>query len=161
MNKIQRVEKYIYEFFANRFEQYDSFYRSTHRDRTYGVYKLNDGTKVMDLIMSIHGNIEDLFYYEKLIPHKFTTPESLFSSLNAFKEYLIKHEYLINENLDGENTFYVVSELLKIKTELIQMIDYAKQLYDFEDNVIPYQDLRYYLINKDINNFIKILYIHI
>jgi hypothetical protein len=157
MDKIQRVEKYIYEFFTNRFEHYDMFYRSTHRDRTYGVYKLNDGPKVMDLIMSIHGNIEDQFYFEKLIPHKFTTPEALFSSLNSFKEFLIQNEYLIIQNLDGENTYYVVSELLKIKTELIQMIDYAKQLYDFEDNVIPYQDLRYYLINKDINNFIKTL----
>lgn len=157
MDKIQRVEKYIYEFFTNRFEHYDIFFRSTHRDRTYGVYKLNDGPKVMDLIISIHGNIEDQFYFEKLIPHKFTTPEALFSSLNSFKEFLIQNEYLIIQNLDGENTYYVVSELLKIKTELIQMIDYAKQLYDFEDNVIPYQDLRYYLINKDINNFIKTL----
>ncbi len=157
MNKIQRVERYIYEFFVNRFEHYDIFYRSTHRDRTYGVYKLNDGPKIMDLIISIHGNIEDQFYFEKLIPHKFTTPEALFSSLNAFKEFLIEHEYLLTKNLDGENTYYVVSEVLKIKTELIEMIDYAKQLYDFEDTVIPYQDLRYYLITKDIPNFIKTL----
>lgn len=157
MEKIIRIEKYIYEFISSRFEMLDLFYRTTHRDRTTGVYKLIDGPQVMDFLMSIHGNIEELYYGKKLIPQKFTTPDALFTSLNAFKEYLNEHEYLLTQNFNGERTYYVVSEMVKIKTELVEMIDYAKQLYDTEDTVIPYQDLRYYLIEKDIPKFIKTL----
>ena len=34
------------------------------------------------------------------------------------------------------------------------MIDYAIQIYDFEDTVIPYQDLRFHLIKNEIPEFV-------
>ena len=46
-------------------------------------------------------------------------------------------------NIDKDNTSYIVSEIYPIKTELIQAIDYTKNIYDFDDTVIPYQELRY------------------
>lgn len=157
MGKINRLEKYLYDFFSSRFEHIDLFYRSTHRDRHYGIYKLKNGNLLMDFVISIHGNIEEKFYAEKLIPQKFATPEALLGSLDSFKTYLNDNQKHLDLNFHGENTKYIVTEIQKIKNELVQAIDYTKIIYDFEDTVIPYQELRYKLIVNDTKGFIDIL----
>lgn len=157
MSKVKRIEKYLFEFFSNRFEDFDMFYRSTHRDRHTGIYNLKDGNRIMDFIISIHSNIEDHFYYEHLVPHKFATPDALFRSLDLFKKYLNENQKLLDKNYKRENTSYIIHETQKIKTELVEMIDYAKKLYDYEDTLIPYQELRYKLITRNIPDFVNIL----
>jgi hypothetical protein len=42
----------------------------------------------MDFINSIHGIIEEEFYFKNLIPQKFATPEALLSALESFKVIL-------------------------------------------------------------------------
>lgn len=157
MDKINRIEKYLFDFFSSRFDQIDSFYRSTHRDRQYGIYRLKEGNQLMDFIMSIHANIEELFYATKLIPQNFATPEVLLSALQRFKEYLNDNQKYLDINYNGEQTDYIVYETQQIKDELIQAIDYTKTIYDYEDTLIPYQELRYKLITKNIPDFIDIL----
>ena len=157
MNKIERVEKYLHDFFSNRFEDFDFFYKVTYRDRTYGIYKLEHGPKLMDLLHSIHGIIEDNFNFKKLVPHKFATPDMLFVALNGFKKKLLDNQKFITPNLKGEDTDYIISEISQIKDDLINAIEYSKQIYDYADAIIPYQELRYHLIKRDINKFIKTL----
>jgi len=157
MNKTKRLEKYLFDFFDSRFEDLDFFYRAVHKDRHYGIYKLKDGNKLMDFIISIHGNIEEHFYFKKLIPQKFATPDALLATLENFKNYLNNNQKYIDINNDGENTDMIIAEIQKIKTELIQAIDYTKTIYDYEETVIPYQELRYKLITKNIPDFISIL----
>lgn len=157
MDKIKRLEKYLFEFFSSRFDELDSFYRSTHRDRQYGIYKLQEGTKLMDFLLSIHANVEETFYFRNLIPQKFATPEALLTALDSFKKYLDGNQKYLDLNFQGEDTYYVVSELQKIKNELTQAIDYTKIIYDYEDSVVPYQELRYKLITNNIPDFINIL----
>ena len=157
MDKIKRLEKYLFEFFSSRFDDLDNFYRATHRDRQYGIYRLKQGNKLMDFLISIHANIEEQFYFEKLIPQKFATPEALLTALDCFKKYLNDNQTYLDINIDGENTDYIVSDIQKIKNELIQAIDYTKIIYDYEDTVIPYQELRYKLVTNNIPDFIKIL----
>lgn len=111
----------------------------------------------MDFIISIHGNIEEKYYSEKLIPHNFATPEALLHSLDCFKKYLNDKQELLDLNFAGEKTSYIITDLQKIKDELIQAIDYTKTIYDFEDTVIPYQELRYKLIVNDISGFVNVL----
>ena len=152
---INRIEEYIFDFFSSRIENLNMSYYSVSQSRQTGIYLLKNGAKIMDLFNSIHGNITEKFYSKRLIPHQFSTPEDLFNSLNAFKEYLNENEWLLNENLNGESTSYIVSELLQLKNEIVHMIDYAKELYEIEDSIIPYQDLRYYLIRREIPNFIE------
>jgi hypothetical protein len=77
--------------------------------------------------------------------------------LNGLKKYLNENQKFLDINIDGENTNYIVSEIQKIKNELIQAIDYTKIIYDYEDTVIPYQELRYKLITNNIPDFINIL----
>lgn len=157
MDKIQRMEKYLFDFFRSRFVYIDMFYRSTYDNRREEIYHLKKGNLLMDYIMSIHGNIEEQFYFKNLIPHKFATPNALLGSLEAFKKYLNDNQKYLDLNFDGENTYYIVSEIQKIKDELIQAIDYTKIIYDYEDTIIPYQELRYKLITNNIPSFISLL----
>jgi hypothetical protein len=157
MDKIKRIEKYLFDFFSNRFDDINITYRATHRDRKFGIYKLKQGNKLMDFLISIHGNIQEQFYFENLIPHKFATPEALLSSLDSFKEYLNENQHYLDMNMDGENTDDTVREIQHIKNELIQAIDFTKIIYDYEDTVIPYQELRYKLITNNIPDFVEIL----
>lgn len=157
MTNYNKIENYVYEFFSNRFEHFDHFYRTTHRDRQYGIYKLKYGNRLMDFIISIHSIIEDQLNFKNLIPHKFASPEALLSSLNSFKDFLESNQKYIDANLDGEDTSYIVSETLKMKNEILEMINYVKKIYDFEDTIIPYQELRSKLVSRNIDDFIKIL----
>lgn len=157
MNQVKRIEIYIYEFFLSRFEHLNHFYITTHRDRRTGIYLLKRGSELMDFLMSIHGNMEEQFFFEKLIPQKFASPSALFAALNSFKIYLNENQKLLDINLKGEETSYIVDEIQRIKEELIQMIEYAKQIYDYEDTTVPYQELRYKLLTRNIPDFIKIL----
>lgn len=157
MDKIIRIEKYLFEFFSSRFENIDHFYRSTHDQRRSGIYQLVDGNLIMDFIISIHGNIEEQFYFERLIPQKFASPEALLSALGSFKRYLNDNQKYLDKNSKGDHVSYLITETQHIKDELVQMIEYTETIYDFEDTVIPYQELRYKLITNNISDFIEIL----
>ncbi|WP_442591934.1 PD-(D/E)XK nuclease domain-containing protein [Pedobacter sp. AW31-3R] len=157
MTKIEKLEKYISDFFSERYEDIDIFYWTTHKNRHYDIYKLEQGTKLMDFVIGIHGNIQDNLNAKHLIPHKFVTPDRLFNFLTAFKAYLNDKQYLLDLNIKGEDTDYIIVKIQEIKDDLVQMIDYSKQLYDMEDRLIPYQDLRYNLITKNIPAFVDIL----
>jgi len=122
-----------------------------------GIYNLKYGTRLMDLLISIHGNVEEELYFEHLIPHKFVTPDSLFEYLSNFKKYLNDNQKLIDANFANESTPYEIVKIQSIKTDLVSMIDYAKSIYDYENSIVPYQELRFKLISGNIPDFIKIL----
>lgn len=157
MERVKIIEKYLFDFFSSRYEHIDNFYKSTHRDRQYGIYKLKNGNILMDLIINIHSNIEEKFYSKNLIPQNFATPEALLYSLDAFKKYLNDNQKYLDYNYNEDNTDYIISDLQNIKEELIQAIDYVKRIYDYDDSLVPYQELRYKLITNNIPDFISIL----
>jgi hypothetical protein len=157
MDKIKRLENYLFDFFSSRYDDLFDFYTVTKRERQYGIYRLKEGNYLMDFLNGIHGNIEGQFYFKNLIPHKFATPEILLTTLDLFKQYLNDNQKYLDINIDAENTNYIVMEIQKIKNDLVQAIDYTKIIYDYEDTVIPYQELRYKLITNNITDFINIL----
>jgi len=61
------------------------------------------------------------------------------------------------KNLNGEDTSYIIIHLYNLKIDLVQMIDYVIQIYDYEEDTVPYQELRYNLITRDIDGFVRIL----
>ncbi len=157
MTKIEKIEKYMSSFFLERFEKIDSFLWATHKQRTWGIYKLKRGEELMDFVMGIHGNVADYLHFENLIPFKFVTPERFFIFLSDFKNYLNDRQHLLDINTQGDDTDYIITIIQGFKDDLVQMIDYVKQLYDMEDTIIPYQDLRYNLITRNVPGFIIIL----
>lgn len=108
----------------------------------------------MDFVISIHSNIEEHLYYDHIIPQKFVTPERFLTFLNNFKKYLNEHQCLLDINFNGEDTDHIIVTIQEFKNDLVEMIDYIKRLYDMEDSLIPYQELRYNLITKDVPGFI-------
>ena len=74
----------------------------------------------------------------KLIPEKFVTPEKLRKFLASFKDYLNDHQHILDINNKGLDTDDIVVRIQRIKDDLVAMIDYAKQVYEMEDTMIPY-----------------------
>ena len=74
-------------------------------------------------------------------------------ALDGFKKYFNDNQKYLDKNSKGEDTSYLVSTTQHIKNELVQMIDYTKTIYDYEDALIPYQELRYKLITHNIPGF--------
>ncbi|GGA95950.1 PD-(D/E)XK nuclease domain-containing protein [Mucilaginibacter rubeus] len=157
MTPIDRIEHYLRAFFSERFDSLDFFYRTTHQQRTWGIYKLKHGTKLMDFVISIHARVEDHLHFDHLIPHKFVTPERLFKFLNDFKSFLNSKQYMLDDNFEGEDTDMIITYIQEFKDDLVDMVDYVKKLYDQEEAIIPYQELRYQLITKNINGFVTTL----
>lgn len=154
---LQRVEKYIFDFISSRIDNLNSFYYSTVQTKGTGIYTLKHGGELMDLLNNIHGNIEEQFWSENLVPQKFTTPDQLFQALNSFKDYLNRQEAILMANYIGVNTNYIVTELIQLKNNIIQMIEYSKEIYDVEDTIVPYKELRYALIKQNVQEFITLL----
>lgn len=155
--RTQKVEDYISRFFKARFPDFKYFYQSSFENRRYEIYPLKDGNKIMDFIHWLDGNISESFYLEELVPYKYVSAEALFKALDSFKAYVHEHQTLLDANLNGEDTAYPISYLKHFSEELMQMVEQARQIYDKVEVLMPYQDLRYHLISKNIGEFVKIL----
>lgn len=157
MQKVHWIEEYINDFFASRWQNYQMFYRDVNDNRRTGIYQLKRGNELMDMLNNIMGHIEEKLYFEKLVPQVFATPQNLISYLSAFKEHLKEYQPLLDLNNKGEETSYIVHELQSMKIELVELMDYLILLYDRDDKIVPYQELRHALITKNVSDFFKIM----
>ncbi|MBS1613954.1 MAG: PD-(D/E)XK nuclease domain-containing protein [Bacteroidetes bacterium] len=156
MNKLKRTEKYLHEFFSNRYNWIKSFSEVIHKHRHTDIYPLNAGTYLMDFLLGIESR-SSVYLSESLVPKKFASPGSLISSLGRFRDYLSENQKYLDMNYREDMPDLVIYDLQKIKDDLIDGIEYALKVYDYEDTVIPYQELRYNLIVNNIPGFISIL----
>lgn len=156
-HKIKQIEKYISDFALNRYDLVDSFYRGTHRDRHTGIYLLKHGTKLMDYLINIYITFEEKLSPQSLIPEVFASPEQMISFLLGYRQYIEENKKLLSDNICGQDTSYIITDLIDISESLIYMIDYVKQWYDADDSVVPYLDMRYCLTTRDVDQFIKYL----
>ena len=157
INKAKEIAKYVSDFASSRFEDIDIFYRTTHRDRHYGIYQLKHGPALMDFLISIHGNMEEKLNFPCLLPTVFASPNQLMEYLLWLRKYIVSHQDYINDNISGDNTSYIIVELSHISNDIISMIDYVKQWYDADDDNIPYLEMRFCLNSQNIGKFIAYL----
>lgn len=156
MTKLNRIENYLNDFFENNIYDFDMFYRTTYEQRQQGIYKLENGSIILDFLNDVHSNIEDKLKYPNLVPHRFTTPDDLLCYLSSLKKYIVNKSYLLKENEIDENTNYIITYFVEYKNKIIKAIDYIFEIYDLEDeNILLYQQLRYHLIKEDIPSFIN------
>lgn len=155
MTKLNRIENYLYDFFENNIYDFDLFFRTTYEQRREGIYKLENGSEILDFLNNVHSNIENKLKYPKLVPHRFTTPEDLLQYLNNLKTYIENKIYLFKETEIDKNTNYIITHFIEYKNKIIKAINYTFEIYDLEDeNILLYQQLRYHLIKNDIPSFI-------
>jgi hypothetical protein len=153
--RTKRLEKYIYDFFSARIENYKWFYKTVNENKKNEIYTLKYGIELMDFLGNVQSNIEEIYFSKNLIPQQFATPDSLLKSLQNFKNYLNKHQKYIDASLNDKGTYFIISRMLGIKIELIEMINYCQEVYDYEEATVPYQNLRLNLIQKNIEDFIQ------
>lgn len=155
MNKIERIETYLHEFFKYNIFEFDTFYREVETHKHNGIYHLKNGGDLMDFLRSIYCNIEEHLNFERLIPHRFATPQHLLDFLENFIKYINEVRPLVDNLIEGENTDWIISNFAAYLNKMVAAFAYAVEIYDLEDeNVLLYQQLRYRLIKHDIAGFI-------
>jgi len=155
MNKVERIEKYLHEFVTYNFFELEDFYRNVYNQRREGIYLLPKGNEILDFLNNIHSNLQDKLNFERLIPHRFATPENLLYFLRCMIEYIEENRYLIDDQSNGYETDWIISNAIGFVQNILSAFNYAIEIYDLEDeNILLYQQLRYYLIKGDVENFV-------
>lgn len=155
MNKIERIETYLHEFFKYNIFEFDIFYKSVYEQKEVGIYLLENGDGLMDFLRNIYSNIEEHLNFERLIPHRFATPQQLLHFLENFIKYINQERPIVDNLIKGEDTDWIISHFAAYLDKMVTAFEYAIEIYDLEDeNVLLYQQLRYRLIKHDISGFI-------
>lgn len=163
--QIKRLEnelsEYVSEWLDARWKHWSYVYKSIHRDRRTGIYRLKQGEKLLDYLNSIMGNIEDHLGMDKgqhLIPSKFSSLNQFAQFLRNFTQYLRDNYYLVEINLNKEYTDMIVVDIATMVNEIIEMSNRCLKIILVDDNVpIPYQQVKKSLHNGDIKEFVSLL----
>lgn len=155
MTRTERIEEYLHDFFEHNIFEFEDFYRAVYDQREYGIYQLENGTEILNFLNNIHSNIEEKLKHERLIPHRFATPQNLLFYLGKFIDFINNERHIVDRLYAEEDTDWIISSLLTYIDKIVSAFAYAIELYDLEDeNILLYQRVRYHLIKNDIKNFI-------
>lgn len=94
VEKERELSAYLEEWVTARYGNWNSFYHATCQDRKTGIYLLESGPRLLDLLNDIMGNIEEHFALEKgchLIPSCFSSIYQLLQFLENFNNHIKKH----------------------------------------------------------------------
>lgn len=155
------LSEYVSEWLDARWQHWSYVYKSIHRDRRTGIYRLKQGEKLLDYLNSIMGNIEDHLGMDKgqhLIPSKFSSINQFAQFLQNFTQYLRDNYYLIETNFNKEHTDLIVVDIAKMVNEIIEMSNRCLDIILYDENVpIPYQQVKKSLNNGNIKEFVTLL----
>ena len=163
--QIKRLEnelsEYVSEWLDARWQHWSYVYKSIHRDRRTGIYRLKQGEKLLDYLNSIMGNIEDRLGMDKgqhLIPSKFSSLNQFAQFLRNFTQYLRDNYYLVEINLNKEYTDIIVVDIATMVNEIIEMSNRCLDIILIDENVpIPYQQVKKSLYKGEIKEFVSVL----
>ena len=163
--KIKELENelsvYVSEWLDARWQHWSCVYKSIHRDRRTGIYRLKQGEKLLDYLNSIMGIIEDHLGMDKgqhLIPSKFSSINQFAQFLQNFTQYLRDNYYLIETNFNKEQTDIIVADIANMVNEIIEMSNRCLDIILVDDNVpIPYQQVKKSLYKGEIKKFVSLL----
>ena len=154
VEKEKEICSYLEEWILARYGNWNDFYIATSRDRRFGIYQLESGTELMNLLNDIIGNIEDHLAFESgqhLIPSHFSSLSQLLQFLEDFNNHLKNHFYLIEKNLKGEDTSMIIWEMYRMCNDINQMVIRCQSIYlTDEDTPIPYQKAKSALQHNDV-----------
>lgn len=163
--QIKRLEnelsEYVSEWLDARWKHWSYVYKSIHRDRRTGIYRLKQGEKLLDYLNSIMGNIEDHLGMDKgqhLIPSKFSSLNQFAQFLLNFTQYLRDNYYLVEINLNKEYSDIIVVDIATMVNEIIEMSNRCLDIILIDENVpIPYQQVKKSLYKGEIKEFVSLL----
>ena len=161
VEKEKELCSYLEEWILARYGDWNDFYITTSRDRRFGIYQLESGTELLNLLNDIMGNIEDHLSFDPgkhLIPSQFSSIAQILQFLEDFNNHLKKHYSLIEKNLKGEDTSMIIWEMYRMCSDIDQMVTRCQSIYLTDDDIpIPYQRAKSALQQNHIMVFIELL----
>lgn len=161
VEKERELSKYLKEWVAARYVNWNDIYAAINRDRRIGIYRLKSGDQLLQLLYDIIGNIEEYFITEErqhIIPSKFSSIPQLLRFLENFQQHIKNHYHLIEQNINGENTNIIVLDIYKICNDIDEMVNRCLNAY-LTDNAIPipYQQAQNALRNNNVKLFVELI----
>lgn len=161
VEKERELSAYLEEWVTARYGNWNSFYHATSQDRRTGIYLLESGPRLLDLLNDIMGNIEEHFALEKgchLIPSCFSSISQLLQFLENFNNHIKNHYHLIERNLKGVETSMIVWEMYRMCNDIDQMVTRCQSIYSSEEDIpSPYQQAKNALRYNDVSTFVQLM----
>lgn len=140
------LSEYVSEWMDVRWQEWSNFYKSVDRDRKTGIYRLKQGERLLDYLISIMENIGvhlDMEKGQHLIPSKFSSVNQFAKFLQNFMQYLRGNYQLLETNFQGEQTDQIVYDIASMVNEIVEMSNRCLDVILNDDNVpIPYQQVK-------------------
>lgn len=157
----RELSNYLDEWVLSRYGIWNELYRDINQYRRTGIYLLKHGNELLDFLFSVVSNLEEHFGHEEgtqLIPTCFSSQRQVMDFLENFDRYVRQNLPLIEENFDKEQTNFIVLDLYRIATDITEMVDRCRKLYNMETQMPPaYVQARNHLYEGRIDDFIDIL----
>jgi uncharacterized protein in vnfD 5'region len=162
MQNMTEVEKelalceYLEKWARNYYARWEEVYESIFRNRKNEIYRLEGGTRLMDLLYNIMGNIENFIPNDEshLIPQRFASVSDLIDSLKRFKNIVCQYKPIILKNFSNDILGdYIVNDLYKMVENIEKVTDRCERIYCHGEMPKAYELLRESLFTKNINEF--------
>ena len=157
----REFSNYLDEWVLSRYGKWNELYRDINQYRHTGIYLLKRGNELLDFLFSVVSNLEEHFGHKegtRLIPYCFSSERQVMDFLENFDRYVKQNIPLIEENFDNGQTNYIVQDLYCVATDIIEMVDRCRKLYNVETQMPPaYLQARNHLYEGRIDNFIDIM----
>lgn len=150
---------YVEKWHAARYDKWTTIYRGIRMNRVYGIYRLSDGTELLDVLDSIYGNYEEHLYSKDLLPVYFSSPHQLLTFLQNYGAYC--EEQLkwmlalpIEERQDRE-----ICDIIEMCHDVVELTTYCLESYEVNiiDNTYlkPYLDMKAFLDAEKVDGFMN------
>lgn len=156
--------KFIEDWAAERYPIWVDFRRSVRECRRTGIYLIEGGNQLLDIIEDILGNIEYYFGVlpgQHIIPARLSSPHQLIRCLYGLRDYAKQQMEFINNIPAKYQGRYEVRDVHEMLDHVYEMADYCIQSYKVEivdDTYMkPYLDMKACLDTEDLEGFTDIL----
>ena len=161
VEKERELSEYLEEWVAARYGEWNDIYRAVNRDKYSGIYLLESGDKLLQLLYDIVGNMEHHFSVCTnchLIPSQFSSIAQVLQFLENFQQHIKNKYHLIEKNLKGEETDMIVVDMYKMCNDIDQMVTRCQSIYLTDDNIpIPYQQAQNALRSYNVKLFVELI----
>ena len=155
------LSEYVSEWMDVRWQEWSNSYKSIDHDRKTGIYRLTQGERLLDYLISIMENIGvhlDMEKGQHLIPSKFSSVNQFAKFLQNFMQYLRGNYQLLETNFKGEQTDPIVVDIASMVNEIVEMSNRCLDVILNDDNVpIPYQQVKKCLYDGNTKEFINLI----
>lgn len=161
VDKEKELNDYIREWIDARYYDWSTFYHDVQINKRSGIYQLKKGGELFDYLSNIVANIEEHLIAGKschIIPSKFSSIDQFLCFVRNFKQYISDNYHLLEINIAGEDTSYMVITMCEIIDAVNDMAERCLDIYLREAHTPePYSLMRRSLAKGEIDTFMTTL----